>query len=93
MSHIKAQLYINGWQMGKRVANIGPQISFVVHQGILNYEGENVIGVSVWGLEEDEGDLRIPSLRIVRDGGVYEGGVGGVGVEWWKGAGWEALRG
>ncbi|KAG5721683.1 putative beta-galactosidase A [Termitomyces sp. T112] len=91
--HYRSQLYINGWQMGKRVANIGPQISFVVHQGILNYEGENVIGVSVWGLEEDEGDLRIPSLRIVRDGGVYEGGVGGVGVEWWKGAGWEALRG
>ncbi|KAG6868404.1 hypothetical protein C0993_003640 [Termitomyces sp. T159_Od127] len=73
--HYRAQLYINGWQMGKRVANIGPQTSFVVHQGILNYEGENVIGVSLWALGEDEGDLKIPSLRIERGGGVYEGGV------------------
>ncbi|KAG6901783.1 hypothetical protein C0995_008029 [Termitomyces sp. Mi166 len=91
--HYRAQLYINGWQMGKRVANIGPQVSFVVQQGILNYEGENVIGVSLWGLGEDEDDLRIPSLTIVRGGGVYEGGVGDVGVEWWEGAGWEELRG
>lgn len=79
--------------MGKRVGNIGPQTSFVVHQGILNYGGENVIGVSLWALGDDEVDLRIPSLRIVRGGGVYEGGVGGVGVQWWQGAGWEELRG
>ncbi|KAG6916276.1 hypothetical protein DXG01_007562 [Tephrocybe rancida] len=88
--HYRAQLYINGWQMGKRVANIGPQTVFPVHQGILNYSGENVIGVSLWALGEEEGDLRVPSLRIIRGGGVYETSIGDVKAE---GAAWGDVRG
>ncbi|KAG6849248.1 hypothetical protein H0H93_010062 [Arthromyces matolae] len=90
--HYRAQLYVNGWQMGKRVANIGPQTSFVVHEGILNYNGDNVIGVSFWALGEDGADLKIPTLKIVRGGGVYEGGVDGVSGDWWEGADWKTLR-
>lgn len=39
----RALLFINGWMMGKRIANLGPQFIFPVHQGILNYQGEKYV--------------------------------------------------
>lgn len=35
----RALLFVNGWQFGKRVANIGPQSKFPVPPGILEYNG------------------------------------------------------
>ncbi|KAK7019437.1 hypothetical protein VNI00_018047 [Paramarasmius palmivorus] len=35
----RAYLFVNGWMMGKRIGNIGPQAKFPVHQGILDYSG------------------------------------------------------
>lgn len=49
----RAQLYINGFQFGKYVNHIGPQTSFPVPEGILNYKGENHVGVSLWNMESD----------------------------------------
>lgn len=51
----RAQLYVNGWQMGKYINNLGPQRRFPVHSGILDHNGENQLGVSVWLLDE-QGD-------------------------------------
>ncbi|KAH8662000.1 glycoside hydrolase superfamily [Xylariales sp. PMI_506] len=48
----RVQLYVNGWQFGKYVSNIGPQTSFPVPEGILNYNGENWVSLMVWNLEE-----------------------------------------
>ncbi|KAG5637346.1 hypothetical protein H0H81_004903 [Sphagnurus paluster] len=84
----RAQLYVNGWQLGKRIANLGPQTSFVVQEGILNYSGQNVVAVSLWSLGSKPEDLKIPSLRIVA-GPAYEGGVTGIVVD---NPGWEKLR-
>ena len=36
----RALLFVNGWQFGKRVANVGPQTRFPVPQGILDYHGK-----------------------------------------------------
>ena len=36
----RALLFVNGWQFGKRVANVGPQTRFPVPQGILDYRGK-----------------------------------------------------
>jgi hypothetical protein len=83
-----AQLYVNGWQMGKRVANVGPQTEFIVQEGILDYHGENTLAVSLWSLGQEAGDLRIPSLKLVATA-IYRGGVGSVIVD---NPGWEALR-
>jgi hypothetical protein len=47
----RAVLYVNGFQFGKYVSNIGPQDDFPVPEGILNYRGENWIGVAIWALE------------------------------------------
>ncbi|EGX95058.1 beta-galactosidase, putative [Cordyceps militaris CM01] len=55
-------LYVNGFQYGKYISNIGPQTEFPVPEGILNYNGENWPGVSVWAL--DGNGARIPGLSL-----------------------------
>ena len=48
----RAQLFINGWQFGKYISNLGPQTKFPVPEGILNYHGENALGLTVWAMED-----------------------------------------
>ncbi|KAJ6787324.1 hypothetical protein PWT90_09298 [Aphanocladium album] len=58
----RALLYVNGFQYGKYVSNIGPQTEFPVPEGILNYNGENWLGVSVWAL--DGNGAKVPGLSL-----------------------------
>ncbi|EKD21737.1 uncharacterized protein L3040_004959 [Drepanopeziza brunnea f. sp. 'multigermtubi'] len=44
----RAQLWVNGWQFGKYINNVGPQTDFPVPQGILNYHGQNWLAVEIW---------------------------------------------
>lgn len=53
----RAQLFVNGYQYGKYVNHIGPQTSFPVPEGILNYRGTNWIGLSLWAHGEDGAKL------------------------------------
>jgi beta-galactosidase len=53
----RVQLYVNGYQYAKYVNNIGPQTSFPVPEGILNYRGTNWLGLTLWGLGEDGASL------------------------------------
>ncbi|KIJ67770.1 glycoside hydrolase family 35 protein [Hydnomerulius pinastri MD-312] len=46
--YFRSQFYVNGYQFGKYVNSIGPQVSFPVPQGILNYNGLNTLAVSLW---------------------------------------------
>ena len=72
--------------MGKRIANLGPQTSFVVQEGILNYRGDNTIAISLWALDSGAADLKIPTFTL-ESSGVYLGGPGNVGklpVPTWK---------
>ncbi|KAF7978635.1 hypothetical protein HWV62_45132 [Athelia sp. TMB] len=71
----RAYLFVNGWMMGKRVGNLGPQAKFPVHQGILDYTGTNTVAVALWAMEENV--KIVPTLVLTVDG-VVEGGVGGV---------------
>jgi hypothetical protein len=73
----RAQLYLNGWQLGKRVGNLGPQTAFPVHEGILDYCGQNTVALSIWSLGGATADLKIPSLKLLATS-VLEGGVGKV---------------
>ncbi|KAF7861742.1 uncharacterized protein EAF02_010696 [Botrytis sinoallii] len=47
-SDYRVQLWVNGWQFGKYVNNVGPQTSFPVPQGILNYNGQNTLAIELW---------------------------------------------
>ncbi|KAF8625954.1 hypothetical protein AX17_006679 [Amanita inopinata Kibby_2008] len=71
----RALLFVNGWMMGKRVANLGPQYKFPVHEGIFDYHGENTIAVALWVMTP--GVPVSPNLQLTLDA-VYEGGVGKV---------------
>ncbi|CCM02296.1 uncharacterized protein FIBRA_04385 [Fibroporia radiculosa] len=72
----RATLFVNGWNYGKRVANIGPQTKFPVPQGILNYQGLNTVAVAIWALEDTPVS---PTLALVVDN-VMEGGVGPIAI-------------
>ncbi|KAH7388838.1 beta-galactosidase precursor [Pyrenochaeta sp. MPI-SDFR-AT-0127] len=67
----RVQLYVNGWQYGKYVSNVGPQTKFPVPEGILNYRGSNFLGVSLWGL--DSGATKVAGLELNVDGLVWSG--------------------
>ncbi|KAF9696246.1 hypothetical protein EKO04_005856 [Ascochyta lentis] len=83
----RVQLYINGWQYGKYVNNVGPQTNFPVPEGILNYRGTNYLAVSLWGL--DAGATKIAGLELAADGEVW----GGVKVGVVEGQKYEAREG
>ncbi|KAG8706385.1 hypothetical protein FRC09_002435, partial [Ceratobasidium sp. 395] len=47
-TNVRAQLYVNGYQYGKFVKQVGNQIAFPIPPGVLNVRGKNTIGLSVW---------------------------------------------
>lgn len=59
----RVQLYVNGYQFGKYVNNIGPQSKFPVPQGILNYYGQNWIAIEVWAQQASGAKLASLSLE------------------------------
>ncbi|KAI5867902.1 glycoside hydrolase family 35 protein [Durotheca rogersii] len=67
----RAQLYVNGWQFGKLASNLGPQTTFPVPEGILDYGGANTVAVILWALEER--GARIGDLELVAAEPVWTG--------------------
>ena len=55
--------------------NIGPQQSYPVPQGILDYQGTNYIALSLWALDKD--GAKVEGLRL-EAGGVIQSGYGDV---------------
>ena len=43
----RALLFVNGWNMGQYIGNVGPQHTFVVPNGVLNPKGQNTIAIAV----------------------------------------------
>ncbi|KAF2266782.1 hypothetical protein CC78DRAFT_107270 [Lojkania enalia] len=73
----RVQIFVNGWQFGKYVNNVGPQTKFPVPEGIFNYRGKNYLGITLWGL--DDGPVKIEGLELGVDAIVWSG-YGEVGV-------------
>ncbi|KDR80837.1 hypothetical protein GALMADRAFT_135938 [Galerina marginata CBS 339.88] len=65
-SNFRAQIYLNGWQVGKYINNYGPQTLFVLPAGILRRNSTNTLGLSLWSL--DGSGASIAGLSIVSDG-------------------------
>lgn len=70
-SNFRAQLYVNGYQYGKYVNNIGPQTAFPVPPGILNYHGMNHVALSIWAM--DEGGARLENIELVSTAVIQTG--------------------
>ena len=47
----RAEIFVNGWDMGNYVNYVGPQHSFPVPNGVLNPHGNNTIAIAVWNLD------------------------------------------
>ncbi|KAI4854214.1 beta-galactosidase B [Aureobasidium sp. EXF-8845] len=58
-SKLRAQLYVNGYQFGKYAPYIGNQIEFPVFPGILDYHGNNTIGLSIWSQDNVEASVSV----------------------------------
>ena|SRR5882757_2966649 len=43
----RVQLFVNGFQFGKYINHIGPETSYPVPQGILNYNGTNWLALTL----------------------------------------------
>ncbi|KAH7155975.1 putative beta-galactosidase [Dactylonectria macrodidyma] len=56
---LRAQLYINGYQFAKTLPYISNEINFPVFPGILNYNGDNTIGLSIWSMDEAGGAVNV----------------------------------
>lgn len=67
----RVQLYVNGWQFGKYVNNVGPQKSFPVPQGIWDYSGTNYIAFALWALEAD--GAKVEGLELSVNGTILSG--------------------
>jgi hypothetical protein len=51
--HIRVQLFVNGYQYARFNPYVGNEKKFPVPPGVLNYQGDNVIGLSVWAQDEE----------------------------------------
>jgi beta-galactosidase GanA len=58
----RAELFVNGWDIGNYVNYLGPQHSFPIPNGVLDPEGTNDIKVAVWNLDGSTGGLGTVSL-------------------------------
>ncbi|KAG6905033.1 hypothetical protein DXG01_005515 [Tephrocybe rancida] len=67
-SLLRAQLYVNGYQYGKFVPQVGNQIAFPIPPGILNVRGSNVVGLSLWSQTADGAKVSLEWNVL----GVYE---------------------
>ncbi|OAL51706.1 putative beta-galactosidase [Pyrenochaeta sp. DS3sAY3a] len=65
---LRAQLYVNGYQYGKIIPVFGNQVEFPVPPGILNYSGDNTIGLSIWAMDVAGGavDVQLKVLGVYR---------------------------
>ncbi len=70
-ANYRALIYVNGWNIGQYIANVGPQHTFVVPNGILKSSGSNTLAIAVTsngaagnGLEK----VALTNLGMVRGG-------------------------
>src|SRR5204863_1586587 len=70
-ANYRALIFVNGWNIGQYIANVGPQHTFVAPNGVLNPRGTNTVAIAVTsdggpgnGLEA----VRLTDLGTVRGG-------------------------
>ncbi|PGH12864.1 hypothetical protein AJ80_06573 [Polytolypa hystricis UAMH7299] len=56
---LRAMLFVNGYQYGRFNPYIGHQTAYPVPPGVLNYSGENTIGVVVWAQSVEGAELKV----------------------------------
>jgi beta-galactosidase len=60
--HYRAIIYVNGWQMGNYVSDVGPQHRFPIPNGVIRPNGGNDVTIAVWNTDPTGGGLGKVSL-------------------------------
>ena len=60
--HYRAIVFVNGWQMGNYIAELGPQHRFPIPDGVIDPHGNNDITIAVWKTDGSPGGLGKVSL-------------------------------
>ncbi|KAJ5612571.1 beta-galactosidase [Penicillium lagena] len=71
IAKFRSELFVNGWQFGKYVNNIGPQTRFPVPEGILNYNGPNYLALTIWSM--DSKPFQLAGLQLQADAVIQSG--------------------
>lgn len=71
-ANYRALIFVNGWNVGQYIADVGPQHTFVVPNGILDPHGQNTIALAV---TSDGGAGNGPEKVAFTDLGTVRGGV------------------
>lgn len=58
-NEVRALLFVNGYQYGRFNPYIGNQINFPVPTGVLNYDGDNTIVVTVWSQSAEGAEVKL----------------------------------
>lgn len=61
----RALIFVNGWQFGRHISDVGPQHTFPIPNGILRPNGENTIAIAVWNADASTGGLGEVSLTVL----------------------------
>ncbi|HEX6470109.1 MAG TPA: beta-galactosidase [Streptosporangiaceae bacterium] len=65
--HYRVLIFVNGWNVGQYVNDLGPQHVFVLPQGILRHHGKNTIALAVWSYDDSTGGLGQVDLVAMAD--------------------------
>ncbi|HEX9108007.1 MAG TPA: beta galactosidase jelly roll domain-containing protein, partial [Longimicrobiales bacterium] len=82
----RALLFVNGWNMGQYIADVGPQHSFIVPNGVLDPRGRNTLAIAV--TSDGGAGNGLEAVRLVNLGTVR----GGVPVQPNPAPSWNARR-
>ena len=65
-------IFLNGWNLGQYIADVGPQHTFVLPTGILNPAGSNTLALAV---TSDGGSANALEAVSLTNLGTVRGGV------------------
>ncbi len=70
-ANYRALIFVNGWNMGQYIANVGPQHTFVIPNGVLDPNGHNTLAIAVTsdgGVGNGLESVALTDLGTVRGG-------------------------
>ncbi|CAJ2506010.1 Uu.00g001400.m01.CDS01 [Anthostomella pinea] len=70
-TYASVQLYVNGYQYGKFIPQIGPQTRFPFPPGVINNRGENTISLALWA--QTDAPTRLSNCTLFAYGAYQTG--------------------
>ncbi|KAF2178184.1 glycoside hydrolase family 35 protein [Zopfia rhizophila CBS 207.26] len=66
----RMQIFVNGWQIGKYVSNLGPQTTYPIPEGTLNHNGPNTLALILWALKPEgtEVNMQLAYNNVIMSG-------------------------